>query len=391
MRTVKIVDIAEQIRGVSYNLEDVFDTGQENTVPLLRANNIQDTGLNYDDLVYVQKSKVSPKQLLRQGDILVCASSGSRHLVGKAGYVYNDFGTFGAFCKVLRPNTQLVNSNYFAHYFQSQLYRRAIADLAAGANINNIKNEHLNELQIKLPCLQEQNTIARVLDKTNAIIGKRKAQLSCLNELAKSRFIEMFGDPIKNPKKWNNILLDDFCEVGSSKRIFEKEYVSAGVPFYRTKEVVELAKGNNITTELFISKTRFGEILERFGVPQKNDLLITAVGTIGIIWVVDKTPFYFKDGNLLRITYNKKFNPIYLKFVLEQLLAEHKKQMSAGTAYAALTITDLKKMKLYDVPLSLQNEFAAFIEQLDKSKFTIRKSLEKLETLYRALSQEYFG
>ena len=216
-----------------------------------------------------------------------------------------------------------------------------------GSTFKAINKKALYETRIPLPALAEQKNIANILDNVSNLISLCKKQIMQLDLLVKSRFIEMFGDPIKNPKKWNNILLDDFCEVGSSKRIFEKEYVSAGVPFYRTKEVVELAKGNNITTELFISKTRFGEILERFGVPQKNDLLITAVGTIGIIWVVDKTPFYFKDGNLLRITYNKKFNPIYLKFVLEQLLAEHKKQMSAGTAYAALTITDLKKMKLY--------------------------------------------
>ena len=185
-----------------------------------------------------------------------------------------------------------------------------------------------------------------------------------------SRFIELFGDPLIEDDRYPRVPLGSLAEVGSSKRIFEKEYVSEGIPFYRTKEIVELSKGNRITTELFITKERYDEIRSEYGAPQKGDLLISAVGTIGVIWIVDgKNDFYFKDGNLLRVSATEKFVPEYLKHLLEALISAYKSEMSSGTAYAALTISALKEMMVYDVPHDEQEQFAAFVEQTDKSKY----------------------
>ncbi|MBE6423049.1 MAG: hypothetical protein E7024_06245 [Succinivibrio dextrinosolvens] len=202
----------------------------------------------------------------------------------------------------------------------------------------------------------------------------------------------MFGDPLSPQNKWAKIQLGSVTEVGSSKRIFEKEYVNNGVPFYRTKEIVELASGKEITTELFISEDRYKEIKELYGVPQKGDLLISAVGTIGTIWVVDgKHDFYFKDGNLLRVKHTEKYNPLYLKYLLEQLIAMHKNRMASGTAYAALTISELSKMNIFDVPLEVQNRFEVFIKQLDKLKVILEKIDEKFELLKKSRFVEMFG
>ena len=208
---------------------------------------------------------------------------------------------------------------------------------------------------------------------------------------SQSRFIEMFGDPVDDSCRYQKTPLGAIANVGSSKRIFEKEYVNEGVPFYRTKEIVELSKGHKITTELFITKERYDEICKEYGAPQKGDLLISAVGTIGIIWIVDgKNNFYFKDGNLLRVSVSNNFNPIYLKMLLETLISAQKQKISAGTAYAALTISMLKEMLVYIVPMDEQNQFAAFVAQTDKSKLAIQKNLEKLEILKKSLMQKYF-
>ena len=213
-----------------------------------------------------------------------------------------------------------------------------------------------------------------------------------MDDLIKARFVEMFGDPVSNPKGWDMVELGELTGIGSSKRIFEKEYVSEGIPFYRTKEIVELSKGNSISTELYITEERFAEIKEQYGVPKAGDLLISAVGTIGIIWIVDgKNDFYFKDGNLIRVDSSDKFDSVYMKNLLENLIVEYKKQMSSGTAYAALTISGLTKMKVYDVPMELQNQFADFVRQVDKSKVAVQKALDETQTLFDSLMQEYFG
>ena len=125
---------------------------------------------------------------------------------------------------------------------------------------------------------------------------------------------------------------------------------------------------------------------------KKDDLLISAVGTIGTIWIVSGDfEFYFKDGNLIQIKSSPNFNSIFMKYLLDELIANYKKEMSTGTAYSALTIAGLKKMLVYDVPLALQEQFASFVEQTDKSKLAFQQSLDKLELLKKSLMQEYFG
>ena len=233
----------------------------------------------------------------------------------------------------------------------------------------------LLELDVPLSDIEQQRLALTTIHHAKNALDSRQAQLTKLDELVKARFVEMFGDPISNTKRWDVIELGSLTGIGSSKRIFEKEYVSEGIPFYRTKEIVELSKGNPISTELYITEKRFLEIKEQYGVPQKGDLLISAVGTIGVIWIVDeKNDFYFKDGNLIRVDSSDRFNSTYMKTLLESLIAEYKKQMSSGTAYSALTISGLMKMKIYDVPLSLQNQFAAFVAEVDKSKLFVGRA-----------------
>ncbi len=283
-----------------------------------------------------------------------------------------------------------VDKSFFVHQVQNILEKAASS--AHGATMKHLTKPVFDALPFYLPPLEEQRRIAALLDKVSDLIAKRRAQLDKLDLLVKARFVEMFGDPLLDSGKYPKVPLGSLAEVGSSKRIFEKEYVSEGVPFYRTKEIVELSKGNRITTELFITRERYDEISREYGVPQTGDLLISAVGTIGVIWIVDgKNDFYFKDGNLLRVVTSEKFVPIYLKHLLESLIGAYKLEMSSGTAYAALTISALKELLVYEVPIAEQEQFAIFVEQIDKSKLTIQQSLDKLETLRKSLMQEYFG
>jgi type I restriction enzyme S subunit len=197
----RVGDVAEQIRGVTYAKGDVYDRPTPGAVPVLRAGNIQDGGLLLDDdLVYVLQDRISPEQYLRPGDVVVATSSGSLDVVGKAGRVELEMrASFGAFCKVLRPSPD-VDSRYFAHWFSTPGYRRRVSNLAAGANINNLRNEHLDDLDIPVPSMAEQVRIADLLDKADAIRRKRKAAIALADDLLPSTFLDMFGDPVSNPK-----------------------------------------------------------------------------------------------------------------------------------------------------------------------------------------------
>ena len=394
---VKLGDVFEcQITGEWGNECSENEIGTK----VLRTTNFTPEGIiNYDDVVIrsINETKVEKKRL-RYGDIILEKSGGTEKTpvgrvvfcdesIEKGIYLCNNF------TQAMRVNQDIAIPRY-VFYFMWNLHYSGRTDLLQNktTGIRNLQvKSYLNE-NCPIPPLDEQRKIAAVLDKVSDLIAKRRQQLDKLDNLIKARFVEMFGDPLDEGCRYQKVPLGVVADVGSSKRIFEKEYVGSGVPFYRTKEIVELSKGHIITTELFITKERFAEICDEYGAPQKGDLLISAVGTIGVIWIVDgKNDFYFKDGNLLRVSVSNNFNPVYLKMLLETLIAAHKQKMSVGTAYAALTISMLKEMMVYLVPIDEQNQFAAFVEQTEKTKTTISRSLEKLETLKKALMQEYFG
>lgn len=314
-------------------------------------------------------------------------------IIGRKGSINNPIFVTEPFWNVdtafgLESDRNILNPRYLFYFCKKFDFEK----LNKTVTIPSLTKSDLLKIQIDVPSLEEQESLVNKLTKVEDIIRRRQEEINKLDELIKARFVELFGDPISNPKGWKMVELGELTGVGSSKRIFEKEYVSKGIPFYRTKEIVELSKGNSISTELFITEERFAEIKEQYGVPKEGDLLISAVGTIGVIWIVDgKNDFYFKDGNLIRVDGSDAFDSVYMKNLLEHLISKYKKQMSSGTAYAALTISGLTRMKVYDVPMDMQIQFSDFVKQIEKSKVEVQKALDKTRLLMDSLMQEYFG
>ena len=386
----RLGDYIEQIRGVSYKPEDICSSTDNGAVAILRANNIQDDGLKFDDLVYIKESKISDKQYIQKGDIVVCASSGSKNLVGKAAIASENFPVaFGAFCKVVRPK-KLIPS-YIGYFFQSPKYRSTISELSGGANINNIRNEHIDELDIVIVSEEEQESIVNQLDDLSNLISLRKQQLSKFDELVKSRFVELFGDPISNPMGWTTGDMKDICikitdgEHGSVAR------VDSGNVFLNAKHI---KKDGTIDwdTVTYTSDEVHNKIYSRCN-PEPGDILLTTTGTIGNVAIVPNiSPFSMDRGiTLLKINRSKVSNvfvAVLLRFDCIQ------KVMNANVHASAIGHLFLNKVMRIPVivpPIELQNQFAAFVEQTDKSKLAIQQSLEKLETLKKALMQKYFG
>ena len=162
--------------------------------------------------------------------------------------------------------------------------------------------------------------------------------------------------------EWKEYKLGDVCEITSSKRIFYSEYEDSGVPFYRSKEIINLFNKQEIATELFISEERYKEIKEKFGVPQKNDILLTSVGSIGIPYLVkENDKFYFKDGNLTWIrNYDaRKIDPLFLYiWIISEVGKRTLEILSMGAAQAALTISRLKEAKIFLPSINEQRAIA---------------------------------
>ena len=187
--------------------------------------------------------------------------------------------------------------------------------------------------------------------------------------------------------------LDQLCIVGSSKRVHLSDYVQQGIPFYRSKEVIELSSGKNISEQLFISSEKYSEIKSKFPVPQENDVLITAVGTIGEILVVKDPNFYFKDGNLIWLR-NINFEIIdidYLYYFLKSdLFQKTIKYNNIGAVQKALTIDFLKTVKITLPSLDNQRKLVSVLKSIGKKLKINNQINQELEAMAKTLYDYWF-
>ncbi|MCX6875253.1 MAG: restriction endonuclease subunit S [Verrucomicrobia bacterium] len=172
------------VRGVTYNKTQAKSSPFEKSVTVLRAGNLQDGELLFDDLVYVPENNASLDQRLTAGDMVIAMSSGSKSVVGKVASVREDYPkvSFGAFCGLIRPRTKDI-APWLRAFFQTREYRRLISEMSTGVNINNLKPSFLSELSLLLPPLPEQRRIVAKLEACEARIGAARDALADVPKL----------------------------------------------------------------------------------------------------------------------------------------------------------------------------------------------------------------
>ena len=256
---------------------------------------------------------------------------------------------------------------YFCKQFDFERLNKAVT-------IPSLTKSDLLKIQINIPILEKQCNVVQKLEKIESVIRLKKSQIYKYDELIKSRFVEMFGDCIINPKGWKMRCLGEIAEVGSSKRVFVEELQETGIPFYRGTEIGAFAEGKKITPELFITEKHYAELCRATGKPHTGDLLMPSICPDGRIWMVNTDkPFYFKDGRVLWIhAIDRNYNPVFLLYTLKERIMSDYSSIASGTTFAELKIFALKKCRIFDVPITLQNEFATFVAQTDKSKLLYR-------------------
>ena len=265
--------------------------------------------------------------------------------------------------------------------------------LVNGATRQKLTQSAMRQMVIPYRDMAEQIQIVDQISKVTALIDKRKEEMILLDKLVKSRFIELFGDVKTGVYKFETRKLGEVAEVGSSHRVFTTEFVEEGVPFYRGTEIGELANGIKPEKPYRITKEHYERLASDETKPRIGDLLMPSICNKGQVWMVDTDePFYYKDGRVLCISPNRKlFNCKYLEqFMREKTLVEYPK-LGSGSTFAEFKIFLLKDIDVLIPPIELQNQFAAFVEQTDKSKLAVQQGLQELEILKKSLMQQYFG
>lgn len=384
VKKVKLGNYISQIRGVSYKPTDLRSNLSKDSVILLRANNIKDGHINLDDVVYVDRAKVKQEQILRTGDILVCTSSGSKDLVGKAALVQETMDvTFGAFCKVIRSKT--LYANFLGDYFQSEQYKSDISKVCLGININNLRGEHFDELLISAYDFIKQKEIAERLDKIDFLIDKRKQQLENLDKLIKSQFIEMFGRETERVPLSHYIATLEAGKSLAGEEENPNKVLKTGAVSYDYFDGTQVKNLPIDYSPLLEHKVNDGDIL----ISRMNTSEL--VGAAAYVWRAPENT-YIPDR--LWHVKCKDCNPIFLWQLLIQPSTKRSiRRIASGTSGSMKNISKqgLLGIKVLCVKREKQDQFARFVKQTDKSKFTIKQSLEQLEILKKSLMQKYFG
>jgi len=202
LTNVKLTDVADVVRGVSFDKDEVRNAVYDGHLPVLRAGNIEGELLTESDLVWVPESRISRDQRLQVGDIAICMSSGSQSVVGKTALVRREWtGSVGAFCAIIRPKPSRIDPNYLAFFLQSQVFRSWTRQ-SSGANIKNIRKSELESFSLLVPPFVEQRRIVDILSRAEGIVRLRREAQKKAVELIPALFLDMFGDPVTNPKGW---------------------------------------------------------------------------------------------------------------------------------------------------------------------------------------------
>lgn len=251
----------------------------------------------------------------------------------------------------------------------------------------------LADYEINLPNVEKQKELADLLWTLDDVKMSYKRLISATNDLVKSQFIEMFGNISSGKYKYPTKKLGDVADVKSSHRIFTKEFVDSGVPFYRGTEIGQLAKGQIPTDLYYISNERYKEIASDDSKPQKGDLLMPSICDKGQVWLVDTDePFYYKDGRVLCISPNRSTcNSKFLQYFMKQKTEIEYPKLGPGSTFAEFKIFLLKDMDILIPPITEQQNFASFVEQSDKSKFELKKALSELTATYKRIIKENIG
>ena len=371
-KKVKLGDICDLRNGVAIKSEDYVTSS--NTLNC-RMSNIRPDG-TFDILYnakylpdnFLEKYK---NYLLKDGDLVIAMTdmAGDPKILGVPTVVKSNGFNIIQNQRVgkLELLTKNIDENYLKLVLQSKKAKNYFKKFSAGGVQLNLSKKEILNVPIILPTIEEQKKLANLFKIIENFIYLRKEELVNLHFLNKSLFNFQIQPYIKEFKIEK---LGDIIEVKSSKRVFLSELSTNGIPFYRGTEISKLSRGENVESNLFISKELYENLRKISDVPKIGDLLLPSICNNGEIWYVNKSnPFYFKDGRVLWLKLNKNINGKYLQYYLIEKFKRDYSKIASGTTFSELKIITLKNLLLPVPPIELQNKFAERVEKIEKLKF----------------------
>lgn len=389
----KLIEITGKALSGEWGTDDETGCG----IPVLRTTNFTNEGIvNYRNVVTrtITKKKIAEKYL-RQGDIIIEKSGGSdKQPVGRVIYFDGPDSTylFNNFTGLLRVKDRNVWYPRYVFYSLFFNYRRggtkAFENKTTG--LHNLKvDDYVSRCEVRVENIQKQVAICEQLDRIFDIIRARQQQLQKLDELIKARFVEMFGDPMTDISKWSTSTIGEQFNVtsGGTPATGEKAYWENGtIPWI----------GSNMCQDMILSGND-GKFITEEGYTHssakwfhKGTVLVALVGaTIGKTALLRFDTTTNQNIAAIDVNNNVAFSSEFVFYHMQML---YSKFMEIGSGKFKMANQGfIRQLPLICPPIELQDQFATFVEQTDKSKSVVQKALDEAQLLFDSLMQQYFG
>ncbi len=384
VKTVKLSDVCEIVTGntPSTKNENYYSS---NDIPFVKPSDLPMEYISTldDSEFHISEKARSIARILPKRSVLVSCIG----IIGKIGINTKEVA-FNQQINGLIPNANLIDYNYLANAIISK--KRFLSDKANAAVVPIINKTNFSNLQIPLPPLQTQKQIAARLDLCTDTIAKHKKLLELHETLIKSQFVKMFGDPVTNPMGWEKERLDSVAEIKIGpfgSLLHAEDYTNFGHALVNPMHIVngKISKDKN----LFVSDEKYKELFPYQ--LKKNDIVMGRRGEMGRCAVVDEEGLLCGTGCLI-IRMKGEVEPCFIQNTIS--FPSYKKSIenkSVGTTMQNLNVPIVSSFEIIKPPRKMQDDFSTFVQQVEKSKSAVQASLQKAETLYKALMQKYFG
>ena len=393
-----------EITGKALSGEWGNDDNTGNGILVLRTTNFTNEGIvNYNNVVtrIIEKKKIEEKYL-RKGDIIIEKSGGSdKQPVGRVVYFDGPENTylFNNFTGLLRVKDQAkwypryVFYSLFSNYHRGGT--RAFQNKTTG--LHNLKiDDFVSRCEVTEAGINEQIAACKQMDRVNDIIRMHQQQLQKLDEIVKARFIELFGDPVRNSMGLPTEPMTTVCAIidGDRGKNYPKqdEFSDTGYCLFLNAKNVT-ATGFSFENRMFITKEKDNALHN--GKLERGDVVLTTRGTLGnLAFYDDSVPFENVRINSGMVILRMNKSVMTEVFFMEQFklqLQSIKGKIASGSAQPQLPISTMNKIRILLAPMALQEQFAAFVEQTDKSKVAVQKALDETQLLFDSLMQKFFG
>ena len=382
----RLGELCNIVNGYAFQSEKYTDHG----VRIIRIANVQ-KGYIEDNTpqFYPEEEMIQlQKYMLYEGDLLLSLTGN----VGRVAFLTKELlpAALNQRVACLRIiDKEKLDIHYLFHLLNSDRFENLCIASSKGVAQKNMSTEWLKEYEFELPSIQEQRLLSKLFDKVESIIALRKKQLQKLDDLVKARFVEMFGDPVTNPLGWEQVTLKDVAKgklsygSGVSATDFD-----GNLRYVRITDITENGDLNN-------DRKSPDQFDEKYLLHDGDILFARSGATVGktFCYAERKHGRAIYAGYLIRmIPDTSKVLPTYVFYYTKtEYYASFVANAQRAVAQPNINAQEYGDLIICVPPMELQQQFAVFVSQVDKSKLSIQQSLDKLETLKQSLMQQYFG